>query len=50
MTTRQGTDIEIAAETVCIHGDGPHALTFARNIRAALEASGIAVKAMNHPA
>ncbi|WP_029099188.1 LamB/YcsF family protein [Brevibacillus thermoruber] len=50
VTTRQGTDIEIAAETVCIHGDGPHALTFARNIRAALEASGIAVKAMNHPA
>jgi 5-oxoprolinase (ATP-hydrolysing) subunit A len=49
VTTRQGTDIEIAAETVCIHGDGPHALAFARNIRESLEASGIAVKAMNHP-
>ncbi|REK65912.1 MAG: LamB/YcsF family protein [Brevibacillus sp.] len=49
VTTRQGTDIEITAETVCIHGDGPHALTFARKIRAALETSGIAVKAMKHP-
>jgi 5-oxoprolinase (ATP-hydrolysing) subunit A len=49
VTTRQGTDIEITAETVCIHGDGPHALTFARKIRVALETSGIAVKAMKHP-
>jgi UPF0271 protein len=31
-------------ETICLHGDGPHALAFARRIRAALEAAGIAVR------
>jgi 5-oxoprolinase (ATP-hydrolysing) subunit A len=30
-------------ETICLHGDGPHALTFARAIRGALEKSGISV-------
>jgi len=32
-----------AGETICLHGDGPHALEFARAIRAALEGAGIAV-------
>ncbi|HTX55664.1 MAG TPA: 5-oxoprolinase subunit PxpA [Candidatus Acidoferrales bacterium] len=36
---------EGAGETICLHGDGPHALEFARAIRAALESAGIAVKA-----
>jgi 5-oxoprolinase (ATP-hydrolysing) subunit A len=44
--TRQGVDIDIVAETVCIHGDGPHALTFAKKIRSMLEQSGIDVKAI----
>jgi UPF0271 protein len=30
-----------AGQTICIHGDGPHALVFARAIRAALEADGV---------
>lgn len=30
-------------ETICLHGDGPHALEFARSIRSALESSGISV-------
>jgi UPF0271 protein len=34
-------------ETICLHGDGPHALAFARAIRAALEGAGVAVKAVN---
>lgn len=38
--------IPIVAETVCIHGDGPHAVPFARLIRNSLEAAGIAVR---HP-
>lgn len=45
--TRQGSEITIKAETVCIHGDGLHALTFARRIREELERSGIHVKAMS---
>lgn len=36
-----------AGQTICIHGDGPHALAFARAIRAALEDAGIAVAAVN---
>ncbi|HUA07685.1 MAG TPA: 5-oxoprolinase subunit PxpA [Candidatus Acidoferrales bacterium] len=30
-------------ETICLHGDGPHALTFARSIRRALEAAGVTI-------
>jgi UPF0271 protein len=46
--TQQGIDIAIQAETVCIHGDGRHALMFARHIREALKAADIAVQAMKH--
>jgi UPF0271 protein len=35
--------VKIVAETICIHGDGPHALTFAQVIRSALEANGIEI-------
>jgi 5-oxoprolinase (ATP-hydrolysing) subunit A len=34
-----------AGQTICIHGDGPHALDFARAIRLALETAGIEVAA-----
>lgn len=36
-----GSTIAMAADSICIHGDGPHALAFARRIRAALEAAGV---------
>ena len=36
---------EGAGETICLHGDGPHALVFARAIRDALEDAGISVTA-----
>ncbi len=36
-----------AGQTICIHGDGPHALAFARAIRDALQSAGIAVAAVN---
>jgi UPF0271 protein len=32
-----------AGETICLHGDGPHALVFAASIRSALESAGITV-------
>jgi UPF0271 protein len=40
-----GQLIPLQADTICLHGDGPHALTFARAIRAALEREAIEVLA-----
>ncbi len=40
-----GSDIAIAADTICLHGDAPGALAFAQKLRAALGAAGIAVAA-----
>ncbi|CAJ0696427.1 5-oxoprolinase subunit PxpA [Ralstonia holmesii] len=40
-----GTWVPIRAETVCLHGDGAHALAFARRIRERLGSEGIAVRA-----
>ncbi|KZE64133.1 lactam utilization protein LamB [Fictibacillus phosphorivorans] len=42
--TQQEVDVEIKADTVCIHGDGAHALSFAEKIRKTLEESGISVR------
>lgn len=41
VVTLQGTEIEIAADTVCLHGDGAQALPFAKLLRDALEQAGI---------
>jgi UPF0271 protein len=38
-----GTDVPIVADTVCLHGDGPHPVEFARRLRAELGAAGISV-------
>ncbi|WP_213992782.1 5-oxoprolinase subunit PxpA [Sodalis sp. dw_96] len=43
--TREGEWITVRADTVCLHGDGVHALAFARRIRAALEQRGIVIAA-----
>lgn len=45
VTAVDGTEIAVRADTICIHGDGPHAVPFARGLRAALEAAGVTVKA-----
>jgi UPF0271 protein len=39
-----GTDIAVDAGTVCLHGDGPSAVEFARAIRRDLSLEGIAVR------
>ncbi|MGB8956574.1 MAG: 5-oxoprolinase subunit PxpA [Tumebacillaceae bacterium] len=44
--SQQGVDVAIQADTVCIHGDGPHALAFARKIRELLDVSGVTVRAI----
>jgi UPF0271 protein len=48
--SQQGVDVAIQADTVCIHGDGPHALEFARHIRQALTDAGITVQAVGRSA
>ncbi|MDR6878474.1 UPF0271 protein [Bacillus sp. 3255] len=44
----EGEDLSMRADTICIHGDGAHAVEFARDIRALLDSSGIAVRALGH--
>ena len=41
-----GSDIPIKADTICIHGDGPHAVEFAKQLRAEFEAAGVEVRAV----
>jgi UPF0271 protein len=45
MPTVGGGTVPLAADSVCIHGDSPHALAMARRVRAAFEARGIGVAA-----
>lgn len=44
VATLEGTHLQVIAESICIHGDGPHAGTFARVVRQALDAAGITVR------
>jgi UPF0271 protein len=39
-----GSWCKLNAQTLCLHGDGPHALAFARRIRETLDREGIAVR------
>jgi len=40
-----GTDISVRAETICLHGDTPGAVEFARTLRTRLKGEGIAIAA-----
>jgi len=44
VTAVDGTDVPVRADTLCIHGDQPGAVVFAKAIRAALQDAGIDVK------
>ncbi|MDO5417095.1 MAG: 5-oxoprolinase subunit PxpA [Lachnospiraceae bacterium] len=44
VTARDGSEIPIRADSVCVHGDGEKALAFVKKIGAALRASGIEVR------
>jgi len=46
VTAIDGSVVPVNAQTVCLHGDGAHALAFARRIRERLTAEGITVAAM----
>ena len=39
-----GSTVAVNAQSVCLHGDGAHALAFARRIRERLTAEGIAIR------
>lgn len=40
-----GETVLLRAQTVCLHGDGPHALAFARALHAALRDAGVQLRA-----
>jgi 5-oxoprolinase (ATP-hydrolysing) subunit A len=40
-----GTDVAVKAETICIHGDNPESVAFARELRTKLLSAGIAIAA-----
>ena len=44
--TIDGKIIDIAADSICVHGDNPEAVNFVKNIRESLVAEGIKVKAL----
>ncbi|AKQ45170.1 LamB/YcsF family protein [Rufibacter radiotolerans] len=45
--TLYGKDITIQADTICLHGDGAHALEFARSLHQTLTQERITLKAMD---
>ena len=40
-----GKDVDVRAETICLHGDNPEAVDFARALRSQLEKEGVALRA-----
>jgi UPF0271 protein len=46
VTAVDGSELTMKVDTICIHGDGPHAAEFGHRLRAGFEAAGIAVKAV----
>jgi UPF0271 protein len=42
--TIAGSEIELKAETICVHGDNPKALALVQKIRETLKTAGVAVK------
>ncbi|MCE4553543.1 5-oxoprolinase subunit PxpA [Pelomonas cellulosilytica] len=40
-----GETVPLRADTICLHGDGPHALAFARALHGALQGAGIQLRA-----
>src|SRR5260370_36650345 len=40
-----GVDVDVRAETVCVHGDTPGAVEFARTLRSQLEKEDVTIRA-----
>jgi UPF0271 protein len=41
----EGRDIDVQGETICVHGDTPGAVEFARELRLQLEREGVRISA-----
>ena len=41
----EDTDVDVHAETICVHSDTPRAVQFARELRSQLESQGVRIKA-----
>jgi UPF0271 protein len=41
----EGSDVEVRGETICVHGDTPGAVEFARELRKRLEQEGVRIGA-----
>ena len=48
VTSQNGHSVPIRADSICLHSDTPHAVSFARMIRHALQSAGIQVRAVPH--
>jgi UPF0271 protein len=44
-----GVDVDVRAETICVHGDTPGAVEFARALRSVLENEGVTLQAPQFP-
>ncbi|MEX1184126.1 MAG: 5-oxoprolinase subunit PxpA [Gemmatimonadota bacterium] len=49
VATSAGTDFDLVADTICVHGDSPHAVRIARKLRAVLESAGVRIAAPGQP-
>lgn len=45
VTSQQGTEVSLKADTICIHGDGAHALEFAQYVNDQLQANNVEIAA-----
>ena len=41
----EGSDVDVRGETICVHGDTPGAVEFARELRSQLEREGMKISA-----
>jgi UPF0271 protein len=48
VTSIDGVEVALNAETICLHGDTPGAVAIARTIREALTAAGVKLQAFGH--
>jgi UPF0271 protein len=46
VTSVDGVEVRLQADTICLHGDTPGAAELARSVRAALEQAGVEIAAM----
>jgi UPF0271 protein len=45
MQSVDGVEIAVSAESICVHGDSPGAVTMAASVRKALAAAGVEIRA-----